>query len=423
MIIIKDVFSNLKNRFFSRNSFARDTSLVAMGSIVSQIINIVTIPLLTRFYKPEEFGLLALFIAITSIFATIATLRYESTILLPKDDSESQSLVLLSVILSIIMGLLGLFTLWISPVEILVKLGVGRLGEWLLLAILAGVATAIITTGIVLLNRNRAYKRMAQLRILQNMLIAIVGIGFGFYGFDDGLLVAQVVSLLIVAAIVVMSIIRVVPFVGVNPLWVMAKTHKSAPAYLLPTALLDVVSLQLPVLLITTWFSIEAAGQFNMAWRILALPMSLIGGAIGQVFFQRFSQAWPNKEIARNILVKAWVVLALVGIFPTILIMGYGEFIFSFVLGSEWLESGKFAAIIAPMLFGMLISSSTSTSFLVIGLQKYSLLFGVSVVTYRTLCLAIGYYCRDLYLGLTLLTISEIIQMLMYQRLAWSRLR
>ena len=407
---------------FRSSEFAKDTAVLTIGTAVAQLVAIAAMPVMSRLYTPADFGLLAVFLAVSSIVATAITLRYETAILLPKEESESVSLVLLSLALALLLGLVVGIIAWLLPEKIRVMLGVDALGDWLPIAVLAGVATAVLAIGTSWLNRQRAYIKMTQLRIIQSGVGAVCGITLGIYGYTTGLLTAQIGSLLVVTAVVMVSLRAMHAQWRKQAIRNVATKHSAVPKYLLPAALLDVVTLQLPVLLITAWFSSDEAGQFSMAWKILALPMALIGGAVGQVFLQRFSNVWPDAQSARRLLYGTWKVLALVGVLPTILVVVFGEQLFTWVLGNAWGGAGRMAAVIAPMLLAMLVSSPTSGTFLVLGMQKYSLRFGIASLIYRPACLSFGFISGNLLHGLLLFTFAEILQISTYQYLVLQKL-
>lgn len=411
------------SRLLPQNQFVRAVSILAGGTLTAQLLTIGATPILSRLYTPADFGLVALFVAISGILGTALTLRYETAILLPKQEDESVAVVLLCVTLALVLGALASIAAWLSPEDLKATIGIAELGVWLPIATIAAFAGAVVATGTMWLNRQRAYKKMAQIRITQSGVAVLTAIALGLTGLDTGLVVAQIVALLVVAAAIIFYMMPLLKQWEPHTLMLVARKHLSAPKFLLPTALLDVLTMQLPVLLITAWYSTEAAGQFSMAWRILALPMTLIGSAIGQVFFQHFSQTWPDIPAARKLLFKTWMTLGLIGLLPTILLMAFGGPIFSWVFGDLWRKSGTISSIIAPMLFAMLISSPTSSTFLVLGLQKYSLIFGIMVLVYRPLCLGVGYIADNFYLGLMLFVATEVIQIIFYQSLVMRKLK
>ena len=160
-----------------------------------------------------------------------------------------------------------------------------------------------------------------------------------------------------------------------------------------------------------------------MAWKILAVPAAIVGSAVGQVFMQRFTCVWPNVQLARSLLFKTWKMLALMGVFPTVLILILGEQLFTWVLGSNWLRAGEMATVIAPIAFIMLISSPTSGIYLVLGLQKYSLFFGLSFFFYRSACVYFGLVSNNILYGLWAWFLFELSAIVIYNLIALRRMR
>ena len=194
-----------------------------------------------------------------------------------------------------------------------------------------------------------------------------------------------------------------------------AVKYKNAPKYLLPTNLIDVVTQQWPIIIIFSFYGAETSGQFSMAWRILVLPMALIGAAIAQVFYQRYANIWPNIDLAKSEIFRTWKFLSVIGILPTIAILFFGEDLFTLILGETWDEAGKMASIMSIMLFLRLISSPTAMAFNVMSIQRYSFYFGLVLFFARPLTFFIGFTIGDIYTGIILFSIFEIIQICLYQ--------
>jgi len=417
---VKDLIQRLRN-----SPFARDAATLTVGTASAQAVTVLSSPILSRLYTPSQFGLLMLFLAVISITATAVTLRYETTILLPKEDEEeSRALVYLAFgLASMIGGVLAAIS-WLLPDSIRGLLGLAGLKQWMTVAVIASIGTAVITVVVGWFNRRKEYKKIAATRVMQSTAAALAGIILGIAGCANGLLYAQLIAVSAALFFIMLSAYKDMrPRLSFSAITAVAVKHYRAPAFLLPTALLDVFTMQLPVILITAWFTSEAAGQFSMAWRILALPMSLIGGAIGQVFFQRFSQAWPDVIAAKKLLFGTWKVLAIVGLLPTITIMLFGEQLFGWIFGEPWRQAGRMAVIIAPMIFLMLISSPTSSTFIVLNLQKYSFLFGAAFLFYRIASIYTGSFFNSLPVGLVVLVLCEIVAIIIYNMIVILRIR
>ena len=80
------------------------------------------------------------------------------------------------------------------------------------------------------------------------------------------------------------------------------------------------------------------------------------------------------------------------------------------------------ASMLAPMVFVSLIHSPTSVSYLPMGLESRMLYFGISVLLYRPMALYIGYIQHSIYIGLAVFVVLEILQMVMFQYIAWQHL-
>jgi O-antigen/teichoic acid export membrane protein len=102
---------------------------------------------------------------------------------------------------------------------------------------------------------------------------------------------------------------------------------------------LDTFSINSIVLLLSYFFSDAVTGAYSFSLRILSIPTIVIGASIGQVFFQKISEAYGNEEKITGMIVKTWKVLFMIGILPTLILFFFGEDLFKFVFGDKWAEA------------------------------------------------------------------------------------
>ena len=83
-------------KFFRKIYFELITSkyfkqlfILTSGVSFSQLIPLLLLPVLTRFFSPTDFGVLAIFMAIIQLIAISTTLRLEMAIVLPKKDTDA----------------------------------------------------------------------------------------------------------------------------------------------------------------------------------------------------------------------------------------------------------------------------------------------------------------------------------------------
>lgn len=413
----------IKNKF-SKGSAARDVATLTVGTVIAQVLTIAATPLLTRLYTPADFGMLAIFLTVSAITATFVTGRYETSILVPVKEAESANLVLLSLVLAFFgSATLGFLSL-LAPKSFWGILGVASLGSWLSLAFVVAGASAAMAIAQAWLNRKKKYAQIAKLRVLQSSSISGLALLSAFFpNVSHGLLLAQISSCFFVALVAMWFARSAADVWQKEKLLHTARIHQNAPRYLLPAAILDVVTLQMPVVLIATWFGESMAGQFSMAWRLLMLPMTLVGGAVGQVFLQKFSLVYQDSVQARKLLKSTWVTLMAVGVLPMLLIIFFGEYLFSIILGEEWMTAGSMATVLAAMAMAIFVSSPTSGTYIILGIQRYSPLFGVSSLIYRPASLYFGFCNNDIMTGLKAWVVCELVQITVYQVVAWKKIK
>jgi O-antigen/teichoic acid export membrane protein len=151
---------------------------------------------------------------------------------------------------------------------------------------------------------------------------------------------------------------------------VLAKNYKDFPAVNLPHTLIDNGRELLIAFFVVEFFDQAIFGSYDHSFRMLKLPLVLVGASMGQVFFNRCSTAFSEKKAIYPLLRKTTLILAGLSIVPFSVIFFFGEELFVFVFGEQWAYSGQISEIIAPWLMINFIASPISTIPLVIGKQK-----------------------------------------------------
>ena len=81
------------------SSFATNVLKLVTGSVFAQGLGVLVVPIVTRLFAPEAFGVVALFASITGILGVVACLRYQLAIMLPKTDEDAANLLGVSLFL------------------------------------------------------------------------------------------------------------------------------------------------------------------------------------------------------------------------------------------------------------------------------------------------------------------------------------
>jgi O-antigen/teichoic acid export membrane protein len=398
--------------------FVRDTAVLAAGLAVSQLLMLAVLPLWSRLYAPADFAAWALWSALVSVVSMLLLLRYDTSIVIAKDDAQARALLRLCIGLAVAGGTLLALLAWALPASWLHAVGLAPLGPWVAPAVVAAALAAVLAAGQAWANRQGQYARITASRLTLAVVTVVVGTLLGLQQIGGGLLIAALLAG--VSALATLAW-RLAPHSGMRAA---AQAHRNAPRFLWPAAMLDAVTQQIPLWLTALWFTADLAGQFGLAWRVLALPLLMLASAAGSVFYQRFAQAIRNHDRpqAARLLKGTWRWLALIGMLPALAVLLGGAPLFSWAFGARWAQAGQIAALLAPMLWAMLVSSPTSGALIVLGLQKWAPVFGVAMLVYRPAAFWIGASQGSLWMALGLWVMCEIVAIVLYNLLVWRRL-
>lgn len=366
------------------------------GTAGAQLLAVLAAPLLTRLYTPEDFGLLAVYASLLGLIAVIASLRYELAIPLPEDDSEAANVAALSLIL------VGINTVLVGILTVLLRqpisnaLGVPQLGPylWMLpLGVLAGGVYNVFNYWAV---RTKCFSTIAGTRIVQSLSmlgIQLAAFELGGVALVFGQFVGQGAGTIKLALnAFATDLFKKVTLSGVKNA---AKRYKQLPIFSTWEALANTAGTQLPPLLFSMVFGPASAGLYSLANRVLTLPMSLIGGAVGQVFFSNAAEAHRNGQLA-SLVVQLHSKLAHIGLPPALILMLLGPDIFSYAFGEGWREAGEFARWMAPWLYLVFVTSPLSTLFAVVEKLKQNFVFQVLFFGARLLAIGSGIWIGNL---------------------------
>jgi O-antigen/teichoic acid export membrane protein len=159
--------------------------------------------------------------------------------------------------------------------------------------------------------------------------------------------------------------------------YLIIREYKDFPLANLPHALSDNLRDLLVAFIIIDLFSENMFGSFDHSFRMLRIPIMIIGASMSQVFFNRISEYKKQAIQIYPLFKKLLITLILLSIVPFSIIYLFGGELFSFVFGDEWYLSGKLSEIMAPWLMLNFILSPLSTIPLVFNKQKQFFILGL----------------------------------------------
>ncbi|WP_349039246.1 oligosaccharide flippase family protein [Pseudotabrizicola sp. 4114] len=364
----------------------RGMATLALGSGIGRVIGIVAIPVLTRLYTPEDFGVLAVFTALVAILAPLVTLRYVLALPLPRQDGVAMNLLALSTGLMLGLSALVAFALWLGGEALLGLVSMQVLAPWWWLIALGVLGTATYEMLTLWATRRRAYKVIAQTNVTQSLAGAAVKIGLGLLSVQPlGLLLGQVVAQ-------AGGIGRLLRGFGaefranwhhISParLRKVAWKHRGFAIWRVPSQFLMVFSMQAPMFFMAALYDAQTTGQFGLAMMALSMPVALLGRTTSQAFFAEASVLGTRKprEI-RSMLISVLLRLAVVSLIPALGLCLFSQRVFPLFFGTDWLLAGVFAQALSIYLFFQFIQTPVAHVFYLFNGQRQLLFLNVQRV-------------------------------------------
>jgi lipopolysaccharide exporter len=413
----------------SSSEFMVNTVTLIGGTGIAQILPVLFAPLIARLFGTDDFSVYGVFVSIYGIMGVVLALRYEPAIMLPQKERDATSIVFLCLMSALALSVVFFMIALIFRNQIASVFNISQLSAFLPLIPVSALFFSVNTILIVWYNRNKKYKVIAANKIARNSLLTGSNIGFGFAktGYA-GLIYSQIISDALAAVYYLSLFFRkrgARKDFSMRNMRKVATEYRKFPMYTLPSTFIDTLSAQIPILLIAALYTQEMSGSYFFSYRILILPLSVIGAAYAQTFYQKFVSYLQisNFNGAMRFLRKSWMLLAGLIIVPGLILASFGQPLFSFVFSSEWAESGKMASILIFYIMFAFVSSPTSSTYIALGMQKYTLIFSVIVLFYRFGTLYFGWLSGDFYLGLKLLVCFEIAEIIIYNLIVVITLR
>lgn len=400
----KGFFKNLWGLFTDllKKPLLKSASIVAAGSIISQVINIVFSPITTRFYSPDMFGTLGLINSVTNVLTPLAMLGYAYAVILPKRDADSKILVRFSVSVGFIFSFFIFLLIFLFDKPIAQVLNIEDFRQFLYFIPLLLVVTIISVSYENWLVRKKLFTASSVISGSQSLLqnLSLIGVGF-FYPSHFTLVGLSVVGKTyhaLAALFVTRKTIRKSDETETQPeeskkrIRDVLYEYRDFPLYRTPQIVINILSSNLPVLMLTILSGTNATGLYDLARRVLNLPVLIIAESIGKVFEQKVAETAQSGKSIQSLTIKSVLLLAVVGIVPFTVLFVFGPPLFKIVFGSEWYGAGQFAQWMSLWLFTIFISRPCIKAIPPLDLQKQYLGYEIVSMTVRIISLVAGFF-------------------------------
>lgn len=386
----------MKNTFYRLvpAGFARHVGVLIGGTALAQVVMLLALPILTRLYSPDDFGVLAIYASCLAILTSVACLRLEIAIPIPKHDTQAVNLVILALLSVAILTLIVSLCLLLLSTEIAALLGKPGLAMYLWLLPVGMLSSASFTVIQYWISRKQQFTLIARARIKQSTVGVSTQLLFGYFAAGPfGLIVGQIVILAGGTVLLTRKALEEIrPLLGkvsCASLWTTLVEYQKFPKFSTLEAFCNSGGMQIPVILIATYVAGSEIGFLMLAMKIMAAPMTLLGSAIGQVYLSQASERYREgalpqftAEVLKN--------LCRVGA-PLILVGGLlAPMVFPIVFGPEWQRAGELVLWMAPWFILQFMAAPISMALHVTGNQKAALGLQLAGLAIRVLSVLVA---------------------------------
>nr|WP_303622765.1 lipopolysaccharide biosynthesis protein [Stutzerimonas xanthomarina] len=380
-----------------RSKLLRNILTVVSGTAGAQAITLAFMPVITRIYGPEAYGVLGTFLSVTMMLIPVAALTYPIAIVLPKRDGDARGLVRLALATALALATVVGLTLLFFGDRLAAALEIEIIQPYLMLipfVMFCGAALEICQQW---LFRTQRFRITASVAVGHSLLFNSIRTVAGLVQSSALVLVCTTaLQQALHAAMLGLAMLRAKPHAdnhadeaeqGNSGMFELARRHSDFPKFRAPVMLINAVSQHLPTLVLAAYFGPAAAGFFALCKQALTMPTNLIGKSVADVYYPRISRAIHDREPVATMLLKATAALGLVGLVPFSLVAVFGPWLFALVFGEQWHVAGEYARWLALAEYVIFVSRPCVVAVPALSLQARFLLFEIFSTSLRVVSL------------------------------------
>lgn len=373
----------------------KKASIIGLSGALGQALTFVSMPLMTRLYAPEAFGMWAIFVSLVSLIGVAATLRYEVAVVLTPTNEEAANVVVVCVAISALISMFAWAVVETNGRWLLGEISFNQLKSFLwctpLITLCMGFY-GVVNAWFIRTEEFIWYSLMQFVLPFLTLLTQIFSAISGWNG-AEGLVIgtalgqcgAALIGLTIVLAKYSHIFWRAISFRDI--LKVLVK-YKNYPLYMTPYTILGTIRERLIYLLLGAYGSGRDPGYYSVASRFVNAPNSLVSGAIRPIYFQKASSS--NFGSLEQPITRLLYILAIIMVpFSTFFIM-HAKYICSLIFGEVWAEAGSMAAILAIPALPLLLGNWLDRSFDVLGRQRLAFILESAFSIAAMLAVTVG---------------------------------
>ncbi len=396
-----------------KSSFAGDVLKMASAPLCTQIMGIILMPIVTRLYTPDVYGVFQLFGSIVMPIAAFVGLGYSGSIVLPQRGEAASNMLCISLVFTVIITMLTIPFLWFGSEFLLRWLKAQELGIYLWL-----VPITVFVHGLGLSFRawNVRSKRFGRISIsiISNATVnkgVLIGAGFSGFATAGSLIIGGIVGSLTMSGVLGGRIWQesgqlFKRSIRWHSMVQGIKRYRKFPIYNIWVDLLSRLVTSIRIFLFSFYFTKSVIGYYGLGLAVLGIPMTLIGSSIGTVFYQRAARG-RHEDAISSLTESLFKQMAWMAMLPFLVLAIIGDSIFAFVFGANWSEAGVYAQILSFNIYIRFIISPVLSLPNVLEKQEVTLIFYIINIITVLISVTVGGLLNNIYVALCLLSLLD----------------
>lgn len=358
-----------------KSPLIQNSAKISVSNIIMYMLPFIVTPILTRLYTPDAFGEWGVFSSFVIIVNIGLFLGFENVII-QAEEREVPHIIILCIIISacIIASIMIIFYYGIQKG---ISFFTGFPAPTILFIYLF--LYAIYTISYNMANRYEHYYTISFSNIIQGTSQAAFRILFAFISLHtiNGLIWGTTIAQGVAAFFILFFLLRAKLLYlhstnNINNIKILISKYRNFPLYDAPASLLSFAAFNLPVIILSLFFNKGTIGCFSIILQLLLLPMSLIGSAMGKVYYQRISANIGNIQ---QITIEMLKILSIISVLPLLFIVCGGDKIIVLFLGSQWESAGNITLCLSLWSFPTILTQPLLSIFRIKNKQRTLLFF------------------------------------------------
>ena len=358
------------------SEFMRNVLKLISGTTLAQAIPFLILPIITRYYTPEDFTVLENFMVFVEILVVTATFKYEFAIMQPKRDEDAIQLVFLVLLLSTVVSttyfLVGFFFGDYLSAYVPIP-GFKDFAPWI------GIGVYLYALHLAFnywFSRKKKYGMLATTKVVETSTAEGTKLAWGIFKISNyGLVIGFITGRIFMGLYYLVNFIRS-PLVRstsidrkrINEL---AGEYNKYPRFTFWSSLIGRSTAWGHIFLFTIYFG-PIVGFIALARRLLFAPLNIISNSYSQVFYQRVSEIDDGKTLMK-VYVDSLKPLAVIALSVVIAVLALPDGTIDLILGGKWKGTQPYVEILVFWFVINFVSTSVSFIHLHLGKQKQML--------------------------------------------------